>query len=326
VSQGLIDDAAPAAAARMKVVGFQGVAADITATATGLASTTLDFTTLGLVVGQWIKIGSSATVCQFATVANNDWARVTAIAAHAITLDNLPTGWAVDAGTGKTINVFFGDYIRNGTTRSSLTIERGFLDQSVPTYIAQKGMVVGQFDLKFDTEQSITGSATFSGLSGSQSTSALSATPDAATTNQVMSASVSVARIAEAGTAISSPNWSKSLSLSINNNLRSLAALGAVGAVDMGAGACAITGSMETYFGSNAMLQKLMNGTVSNLNARSAKNNQALVLTLPRVMYTDGAPNASQQNQDVTLPLSFTASVDTTTNSMIQFDRVEYFE
>ncbi|TGV23899.1 hypothetical protein EN811_31160, partial [bacterium M00.F.Ca.ET.168.01.1.1] len=90
VGSGITDEAAPAAAARMKVVGFQGSSGDITATSTGIGSTTLDFTTLGLTVGQWIKIGGIAAGEQFATAALNTFARITAIAANALTLDNLP--------------------------------------------------------------------------------------------------------------------------------------------------------------------------------------------------------------------------------------------
>jgi hypothetical protein len=325
-SQGIVSEAAPAAAARMKVVGFEGASGDITATATGLGSTALDFTTLGLSVGQWIKIGASGVGNQFATPILNDWVRVTAIATNALTLDNLPSGWTTDSGTGKSIRVFFGDVLKNGTTRKSLTIERGFMDQTTPTYIIQRGMVAGQFDLKMDSEQIITGSATFTGLTGSQSTTPLSATPDATTTAASMSSNVSVGRIAENGSAISSPNWAKSLSLQINNNLRAPTALGTVGAVDIGAGECAVTGTVETYFGSNALLQKLLTGTVSNLNTRATKNNQALLVSLPRVTFTDGSPSAGAKNQDVMLPLQFTASMDSTTNCVVQMDRLEYFE
>jgi hypothetical protein len=42
------DESAPAAAARIKVVGFQGAAGDLVAVADGITSTLLDFTTLGL--------------------------------------------------------------------------------------------------------------------------------------------------------------------------------------------------------------------------------------------------------------------------------------
>src|SRR5215218_3370609 len=92
-SSGFVADTAPAAASKMKVVGFMGASGDITATATGLASTALNFTTLGLRVGGWLKIGGALTAEKFATAALNDWVRITAISANAITLDNRPTGW-----------------------------------------------------------------------------------------------------------------------------------------------------------------------------------------------------------------------------------------
>jgi hypothetical protein len=96
-----------------KVVGFQGAAADITATAAGLGSTLLDFTTLGIAVGQTLKIGNSSVAGErFATKANNAYATVVSIATNLITLANKPSGWSVDAGTGKTITVYYGDTIK----------------------------------------------------------------------------------------------------------------------------------------------------------------------------------------------------------------------
>lgn len=323
---GLVAEAVPPAAARMKVVGAQGASADITATATGLGSTALDFTTLGLSVGQWIKIGDASNAAfQFATAALNDWARITAIGATALTLDNLPSGWTTDSGTGKTIRFFFGDTIKNGTTRSSLSIERGFLDQASPTYILQKGMVAGQMALNFTTEQIITGSFNLRGLSGTQGTSANGASYDAAPTQRVMSANVNVGRIAEAGSVIASPNFIRAMQVQLDNNLRPITAVGTVGAVELGAGECAVTGSLEAYFGSNALLAKLLAGTVSNLNARAAIDNQAIIVGLPRVTFTGGSPSAAGKNQDITIPLSFQASIDTVTNAVMLCDRLEYY-
>jgi len=64
----------------------------------------------------------------------------------------------------------------------------------------------------------------------------------------------------------------------------------------------------------------------SGLSSITVKNNQGFVVTLPRVTYTSGSPTAGAQNQDVMVPLSFMASIDTTTNCQIQFDRLEYYE
>lgn len=319
-------EATPPAAVRCKVVGFQGVATDITATATGLGATVLNFTTLGLAVGQWIKIGGTAAGDKFATAALNDWARITAISATALTLDNLPSGWATDTGTGKTIKVWFGDYIRNGTTFNSIQIERGFLDQAVPTYILQRGMAVNTLSHDFTTEAACTGSADFTGMAGAAGTVANGVSYDAATTTLVMTSNVSVGRIAEAGAVLTTPNWARSLKFQIANNVRMLTALGTVGAASLGVGEVGVSGTLETYFGSSALLTKLMAGTISNLNARIAANSQALTWTFPRVTFSDGSPNAGGKNQDVILPLAFVTSYDSVTAAEIQLDRQEYFE
>jgi len=311
---------------RLKVVGFEGNSGDITATATGLGSTALNFTTLGLVVGQWVKIGdASNAIFGFANAANNGWARITGISATALTLDNLPSGWATDAGTGKTIRVFFGDVIKNGTTRASHSVERSFLGQTVPTHILHLGMVASRWTESMTSGRAITGSYELMGLSASSGTTPNGNSYDTPGTHGVMTANVSVGRIGEAGALLSSPNWARRLDWSLDNNLRGIEALGTVGFVEMGVGEAAVTGTIETYFGSNALYTKLLAGTPSNLSARIARNNQAVVRTFPRVTFTDGSPNAGGKNQDVTLPLAWTASADTATSCVLQTDRLEYF-
>jgi hypothetical protein len=246
-SLSLTAETAPPAQARLKVVGFHGRRGDITATASGLGSTSLNFTTLGLAVGQWIKIDSTTTINGFATAANNDWIRITAIAATALTCDNLPTGWGVDAGTAKTIACYFGDQIRNGTTATSLSIEKGFLDLTTPVYIVNTGMVVNTLSLDISSRNKITGSAAFMGMGGSQSTTTLDASIDAATTGVVMAANANVGRIAEAGSTMTSPSWTKQLSLQINNNLRTLESVDQSSPVGINPGECTVTGKISAY-------------------------------------------------------------------------------
>lgn len=326
----LTAEIAPPATARLKVVGFAGAAGDVTAAAGGLASTALDFTTLGLVVGQWLKIGGTAAGDKFAgTPANNDWVRISGtITATSIPLDNRPTGWAVDAGAGKTIKVWFGDYIQNGTTQTSMTLERGFMDQSVPTYIVLAGMVVNTYDLAISSKQKITGSISYIGMGGSQSTVALDAAIDANTTGAVMAANANVGRVAEAGSTLTSPNWVKELKFQINNNNRALEAIDSASPVGVNPGECSVTGTANLYFGDNAQLTKFYAGTATALNARVAKNSQALIWQFPRVTYKAGGnPNATGKNTDVMVDFQFTAAIDTVlTNKQVQLDRVEYYE
>jgi hypothetical protein len=327
VASGITNETAPPAQARMKVVGFQGVSGDITAAASSLTSTALDFTTLGLSPGMWLKVGDADNaVFQFGTAANNGWVRISGtITATSIPLDNLPSGWGVDAGGAKTIRVFFGDWIKNGVTRASMSLEKSFLGQGTPTHMLQKGMVVDRFSLDYSTEQIITGSFEFRGLTGTQGTVANGNSYDAAPTERVMSANVSVGQISESGAAVLTPNFVRSLQLQVANNLRSITAVGNVGSVDIGVGECQATGTLEAYFGSNAFLTKLLAGTISNISCRSQIDNQAVILSLPRVTFTGGSPVAGGKNQDVLIPLTFQASIDSVTNSQVNLNRLEYY-
>lgn len=326
---GLTAQTAPPAAAKLKVVGFQGASADITATATGLASTVLDFTTLGLVPGNWYKIGGTASVDKFGiTPANNDWVRLTAVTAHALTFDNRPVGWGVDAGTGKTVKVWQSDYLRNGVTANSVSIEKGFLDQAIPTYIVNTGMQVDKCTVAVNSKQKITGSLAFMGMGGSQSTATLSATPDAATTTQVMAANANVGRLDENGIQLVAQNWGKSLTISYANNLRAVEALDSLTPVAIQPGQFQANGTIETYFGDNSLLTKFYNGTVTALNARIAKNSQAIIFQFPRVTLTGGGnPAASAKNIDIVTNFNWETSIDTTlTQIAAQIERFEYFE
>lgn len=327
VGAGFATEAAPPAAARMKVVGFQGASGDVTAVADGLGSTTLDFTTLGLAAGMWLKIGGTATGDKFATAACNGWARVTAVAANKITLDNLPNSWATDTGTGKTIKVWFGDYIKNGTTIIGQTIEKGFLGQVTPSYIALTGLVVNTFEVSMASRQKITYSLNYLGMGGSTGTTELDASPDAETTNQVFAGNANVGRLAEAGSQLSSPNWAKELSIQINNNLRTLEAVDSTSPVDIQFGECTVTGKMSCYFGSQTLLSKFFAGDASSINARVYKNSQAVVFDVPRVIYRgDGNPVVTGKNTDVMLPFDFQASYDSVTGAQITLSRLEYVE
>lgn len=326
-SLSLSAETSPAAAAKLKVVGFQGASADITATSTGLASSVLDFTTLGIAVGQWLKIGGTGAGNQFATAALNDWVRVTAVAAHALLCDNLPTGWTTDTGTGKTVKVWFGDQIRNGTTLTSMTIERGFLGQTTPVYIVNYGMNVNSFAVTINSRAKITAAVAFMGMGGTESTSTLSGTPDATTVGAVMAANANVGRLAENGARLTSPNWAKNLEFTINNNLRTIESVDSQSPVAVRDGECTTTGKLTTYFGDDTLLAKFYNNTTTSLNSRVAKNSQALVFQFPQVTLSGGGnPQATAKNTDVMADFDFTASIDTLTNAEVLMDRLEYFE
>lgn len=322
----LTAETAPPAKARLKVVGFEGASGDLTAETASLDSTTLDLTTLGLQVGQWLKIGGTAAGEQFATAADNDWVRISGtITANSIPLDNLPSFWAADTGSAKTIRVWFGDVLKNGTTRKSFTIEKGFLEQSATSYIDHRGMVVGGMNLNVSANEIMTGNFSFLGMSASVDETALDGTPTAASTEEVLNAVANVGRISEAGAEVVGPNYVQSVSLAVNNNLREKSAIGTLGLIDVGAGTFEITGTLNAFFGNKTLYEKYLGGTASNVNWRVAKGTKAVVMTVPNLKFETGTVVASGANQDVVSELGFRAILDSTTTAMFQIDRVEEF-
>lgn len=327
----LTDESAPPATARTKAVGFQGVSGDITATATGLASTTLDFTTFALTPGRWLKIGGTGSAFRFAAEALNTWVRVAGtVTANAIPLDNLPPGWATDAGSSRTIRVFFGDQLRNGTTVLGQTIERGFMGQTTPSYVGQRGMVADTADIAFARREKVTMGLTFQGMSGTRGTTSLDAAPDAAPSVadfQVMAASANLGRFAENGVALSAPNWVQSIRLAVANNLRVITAVDDGGnAVDIRRGTQEVTPTVDAIFGNLDLYNKVMNMDATNLNWRLTKQSRAVVWGLPRVTPTGGTPSAGARNQDVVLSIPMRASADSVTGAHMLLDRFEFFQ
>lgn len=322
----LTDEAAPPSGAKMQVVGIEGASGDITATATGLASTALDFTTLGLAVGMWVKVGGSGAAYKFANVtANNGWARISAISATALTFDIKPTGWGVDNGAGKTIRVWVGDYIRNGVTLKSHTIERYFGD--IAKYEYFRGMCFNTMNFTLPARDNIAVTASLLGKDAIGFTQQAGATYKAAPTFKLLNTSNNIGRIAENGAAIGSPNYLTSLRFTINNNLRGRVALGENGFVSVGTGECDISGQIESYFGDETLYQKVLNNTETSLDFRVAgQNSEVMLFDLPAVKFGAGAPTTPGSNQDVMVNPQFQAYMHATLGYQIHAQRFWYVE
>lgn len=112
---GLVAEVPPAdALVEVSIAGIRAAAGDLTIDANGnLASAALDFTTLGLTVGQVVHIGGVDALNQFADPDNTGFARVAAIAANLLTLEKRDQAFVAEAAAGVEIDVLFGQFVRN---------------------------------------------------------------------------------------------------------------------------------------------------------------------------------------------------------------------
>lgn len=121
-TSGLVAEAAIPASqnVRVEVCGIQCASGDlVVASATSITSTALDWTDAdyGLQVGQYVWIGGATGGAEvFATAADRGLIRLRTIAAGAITFDKAEVAFSADAGTSKTIRIFFGPFWRNVAT------------------------------------------------------------------------------------------------------------------------------------------------------------------------------------------------------------------
>jgi hypothetical protein len=294
--------------ANLRVIGFQGASGDIVATVTGgnaITSTLLDFTTLGLSVGDWVKIGDGVSGNSFATAALNDWVRISAITAARLSLDIAPSGWVADAGTAKTLIVFAGDTLRNGSTKRSNTFERQYNDHSPATYEYISGMTLNQMTLAL-TAQGILGvTKSYLGKITAVGTArAAGASDTAAPDSEVMNTYQDVADLNIDGASIVGPNFVMNFSIVINNNLRQQNAIGSLGPVGIGNGEFNVTlQPFQTYFGDKTLYDKVIANTDFGFKTRLRAPNttESYIIDLPRCEFQSGDPSVSGKNADVML-------------------------
>lgn len=311
-------EATPPSGARLHVVGRRSAAGDIDATAgpDTLTSVILDFTTLGLEIGDWIKLAGFTIV-----TANNDYVRISAIAANLLTLDIVPSGWAAATPAGA-VDIFLGERLKNGVLFQSYSLEQEFEDHVPVTFQYFRGMTVDGLTITAAPQSIVTTSVTFSGKDSLFSdatvpTSEFSvdgagrvsgATSIALPSVQVLNSSSNVGRIARGGVPITGANFVLEASFEIANNLRQLNAVGFLGAVDIGVGEFSVTGTLNTYFDDASLARDVIANTETSFDVRFEDDSSHVVLIdAPRIKFSEGSPEVPGKNQDVTIPLAYQA-------------------
>lgn len=294
VGSGITDESAPPAAARMKVVGFVGASGDITATTVGgnaLLSTTLDFTTVlpASPVGRWLYVGGAAAGEKFATAANKGWARISAVTANRISFDVVPAGWSTDNGSGKTVQVFVGDFLKNGVTLYSYSWERQQQDLASPAYEYFRGNMINKMTLAAQGGKEFTVSYDFVGIDGDAMGTArfASSTDIAVNTYAIMTSYRNTLQLAEGGVSLlNGVNCLSSSSIEVTNNITREQVEGGIA---LNIGELMASAKFDGYLGDHTIMAKSANDTASSMfrvMGYRDGNREAYVWDLPYGKYT----------------------------------------
>ncbi|WVW77403.1 minor tail protein [Stenotrophomonas phage vB_SmaS_Bhz59] len=327
VGDGLVDETPPATA-KVQKVGAQLASATLNVVVSGSyprltrASGTKDFTTFGLIPGEWIFIGGDLTTERFTNANNNGFARVRAVGADYIELDKTAAAMAAETGTGKTIRLFFGNVIKNEKDpnlikRRTYQLERTLgqdANGTMSEYLT--GAVPNEFSFQVRQADKITADLSFVAVDNEQRTGTQgvkSGTRPDVVESPAFNTSSDFSRIKlhviTDGNTAPTPLFAflTELTVTVNNNVSPNKAIAVLGAFDVTAGTFAVSGQLTAYFSSIEAVQAVRNNADVTLDFALVKANAGFVFDLPLIALGDGRLNV-EQDQPITLPLTTDAA------------------
>ncbi len=338
-------DATPAAAATMTTVGFEGLVGDIDVDDSGAyatyTSTSLDFTTLQLIPGEWIFVGGDDTSSggdAFTNVdgdglfVNNGYKRIRSIAANALVVDKSALSMTTEADTTQFIRMFFGRVIKNESDvtvqrRRSYQLERqlGAPDATLPAEIQAEyleGSVASEITFTFNTADKVTVDLSFMSLDNTQIDGPTSLKAGARRTLVVgdafnTSSDFSRLKLHILSDTDENPDalfaFLTEFTLVINNNLTPNKAISVLGSFDITAGNFTVDGSMVAYFSDVTGVQAVRNNADVSLDFSVVKGSTGakagITVDVPLIALGDGRLNV-EQDAPITLALDTPAAAD----------------
>lgn len=324
----LVTDATPVG--NMTTVGHQFAADDLNVVAgatypTITSDAAFDFTTLGLIPGEWIFVGGDTAATKFTTAGNNGFKRVRSVSATAITLDKGAAMTSESLSGGETVQIFFGRVLKNETgtaiKRRTYNLERqlGAPESTQPTQVQAEyleGQVSNEFTINIPTAEKIVCNLAFVGADNTTvdgPTSLKTGTRPALVEADAFNTSSDVPRIKMAvhSTTDEAPEalfaFVQELTITINNNVSPNKAIGVLGAFEVTAGTFMVSGELTAYFANVAAVQAVRNNSDITLDMHLAKANAGISIDLPLLALGNGRLDVAQ-DEPITLPLSMEAA------------------
>lgn len=319
-SESVVDET-PTSSAEVELIGVQCDAGEVTvavgATAVTLSSTVLDFTTLNLTIGEYIFVGGDTAATFFALNAPG-YARIQSIAAHALILDDTTWTPAADTGATVTLQLFFGTAIRNEVTdalivRKTYQLERQLgsdINGSQAEYLI--GSMANEFTLNLAEASKVDANLSFVSMDSETRTSTegvkagdrvTAANEDAYnTSSNLFRAKLSIVNGLNPSTLFA---YGSEMKLSIKNNIKTLKALGVLGAFEASAGIFEVSATMEAYFSEVAALSAIRENSDVSLNLIAASNKKGFIFDMPLTSLGGGKLKVDKDN-----PIKLSLNID----------------
>lgn len=329
VSETLVDETPPFNATISKV-GTQASAGDVDVDVAGtfpaLTSTTLDFTSLGLIPGEWVFIGGDSVLLAFTNAVNNGYKRVRSVTTNRLEFDKSSTTMVTEASTSETIQIFFGRVLKNESdpalqNRQTVQLERslGTPDDAEPSQIQAEylpGSVANEFALNIPTADKMTADLTFVSLNNTQidgPTALKTGSRPTLVESDAFNTSSDFNRIKMNIHSDTNENpdalfaFITDLTLTINNNVTPNKAVGVLGAFEVTAGQFIVSGSLTAYFSNVAAVQAVRDNSDVTVDFHLTKANAGISVDIPLIALGEGRLNV-EQDAPITLPLSLDAA------------------
>lgn len=313
----------PPANALIEVAGRRFATSDLAITvSSGIATITsaaVDLTTLGLTIGQLIHVGGLTTGQQFSAGAG--YGRLRTIATGTITLDKLDATLATDNGTGDTVDLLFGRFLRNVPTTHGSYVTRSYhVETAYPNLISAStgyGYSVGNLanELAFNLETSDKATLTV-GMVGTDTetptttrkTGASSAIQPLQTGAYNTSSDVLRLRVQQVDETEITTCF-KSATLTLGNGVTPEKCIGTLGATDMNVANFTVNLDAEVLFTSEAIAEAVRQNETVTLDLLLSNDDGAIGLDIPSLTLGGGKPSFPV-NETVTVALTGNAFQD----------------
>lgn len=208
---------------------------------------------------------------------------------------------------GALFGTWASDVLKNGVDTKSYTFEETInLGGSARSLSRFSGGMVSMLSLSIAARAAVTGSATIMGQKETLDTAIVTgATYAAPGTTPVSTASANVAVLTISG--LTAPKI-RSLSIEINNNLRTRPVVGNLYTDSLGYGRCEVTGTAEMYFETNDLYQRVLDHGNAALSFKVGNAaSQRYQFDLPKIILGNGERRPNGNNDDVMLSVPFRA-------------------